>query len=420
MTSAARRGLIFSVVVAAFGYFVDLYDIAIFGIVRVASLNDLGLSGEDNTRWGIYLFNLQMIGLLLGGLLWGVIGDKFGRRFALLATITCYSLANIANAWVTTIDQYAWLRFIAGVGLAGELGAGVSLVSELLPAHRRGYGVIIISFLGMCGALAAAYVGGWFHWRAAYLTGGLGGLVVLAGRWWGLRESALFEASRERGETRGDLRLFLRRPLFLRLLAVIAVGMPIWFVSGLLVAFAPEYGNAMGLAEPLRVAPVAIWQSFGLALGSAVSGFASEWLRSRRRVLAVCMVVILLLVVALLRQPSAAAYVRTMFVIGVFQGYWTVYLAMAAEQFGTNIRATASTSVPNFVRGTTVPMTLAMGALAGGVGWLLATAIVGAVVFLLALVGLWSLKETFGRNLDFQEPAAAGAVGEQAVGQSGA
>jgi len=420
MTLTARSGLIFSVIVAALGYFVDLYDIAIFGIVRVASLSDLGMTGADNTRWGIYLFNLQMIGLLLGGLLWGVIGDKFGRRFALLATIACYSLANIANAFVTTIDQYAWLRLVAGIGLAGELGAGVALVSELLPAHRRGYGILIISFLGMCGALAAACVGGWFHWRTAYLVGGLGGLVVLAGRWWGLRESALFEESRRRGEARGDLRLLVQRGVLLRLLAVIAVGMPIWFVSGLLVAFAPEYGKAMGLAEPLRVAPIAIWQSIGLAFGSAVSGFASEWLRSRRRVLAGCIVAILLLVVALLRQPSAAAYGYTLFVIGVFQGYWTVYLAMAAEQFGTNIRATVSTSVPNFVRGTTVPMTLAMGVLAPWLGWLPATAVVGAIVFLLALAGLWTLEESFGRNLDFQEGVAGGGARAQPARETGA
>ena len=404
MSAATRHGLLFSVVIAAFGYFVDLYDIAIFGIVRVASLTDLGLTGADNTQWGIHLFNLQMIGLLLGGLLWGVIGDRFGRRFALIATIACYSAANIANAFVTSIEQYAWLRFIAGVGLAGELGAGVALVSELLPRNRRGYGIVIISFLGMCGALAAAYVGGWFHWRTAYLVGGIGGLVVLAGRWWGLRESQLFEANRG-AAGQGDLRLLIQRPVLLRLLAVIAVGMPIWFVSGLLVGFAPEYGKVLGMNDPLRVANVAIWQSFGLAFGTVVSGFASEWLRSRKQVLGGCIAAVLLLVVVLLRQDTPATYCYVILLVGVFQGYWTVYLAMAAEQFGTNIRATVSTSVPNFVRGTTVPMTLAVGALSAGMGWLAATFVVGGVVFALALAGLWTLRESFGRDLDFSETA---------------
>ena len=406
MSAITRHGLLFSVVIAAFGYFVDLYDIAIFGIVRVASLEELGLSGAANTQWGIHLFNLQMIGLLLGGLLWGVIGDKYGRRFALIATIACYSLANIANAFVTTVEQYAWLRFIAGVGLAGELGAGVALVSELLPKNRRGYGIVIISFLGMCGALAAAWIGGSFPWRTAYLVGGIGGLIVLAGRWFGLRESQLFEANRGNA-SQGDLRLLIQRPVLLRLLAVIAVGMPIWFVSGLLVGFAPEYGKVLGMDEPLRVSSVAIWQSFGLAFGTAVSGFASEWLHSRKQVLGGCIAVVLVLVVVLLRQDTPAAYCYVILLVGVFQGYWTVYLAMSAEQFGTNIRATVSTSVPNFVRGTAVPMTLAVGALSAGMGWLAATFVVGGAVFLLAFAGLYALKESYGKDLDFVEPAAA-------------
>ena len=190
MSEAQRKGLAFSVVVAALGYFVDLYDIVIFGVVRVTSLNDLGLTGAANTDWGITLLNLQMIGMLFGGVLWGVIGDKFGRRFALLATITLYSFANITNAFVVNIEQYAVLRFIAGVGLAGELGAGVTLVSELLPKNLRGYGTTVISFFGLVGALTAALIGGKLDWRLAYLAGGGMGLLVLISRYIGLRESA--------------------------------------------------------------------------------------------------------------------------------------------------------------------------------------------------------------------------------------
>ena len=187
-----NRGLAWSVAVSALGYFVDLYDIVIFGVVRVTSLGALGLAGQQVTDWGVRLLNLQMLGMLAGGVFWGVIGDRFGRRFTLLATISLYSLANIANAAVGTVGQYAVLRFVAGFGLAGELGAGVTLVAELLPAARRGYGTTVISFLGLVGALTASYIGSGFGWRTAYLARGGLGLLVLIGRFWGLRESDLY------------------------------------------------------------------------------------------------------------------------------------------------------------------------------------------------------------------------------------
>ena len=406
MKGQPRGTLIFAVVVAALGYFVDLYDIVIFGVVRVASLTDLGIIGADNTSWGIRLLNLQMIGMLIGGVGWGVVGDKLGRRFALLATITLYSLANIANAFVVSIEQYAVLRFIAGVGLAGELGAGVTLVSELLPKNRRGYGTTVISFLGLVGALTASYIGGLFHWRVAYATGGALGLAVLIGRWIGLRESEMFTAQKDenQGKHQGNVLLLLSPwPRFGRFLAVIAVGVPIWYVSALFVNLAPEYGKALGFSGPLKVGDVLRSQALGLAIGSGASGLVSEWMKSRKRIIYLCFIAMAVMIGVLMRQQQSAAYCELMFVIGLAQGYWTAFITLAAEQFGTNIRATVSTSVPNFVRAMTVPVTLTLQALAPVLGWIPTTLAIGGVLFALAFVALYSLKETYGRDLNYVE-----------------
>ena len=395
--------MIFAVIVSAMGYFVDLYDIVIFGVVRVASLTELGFSGEENTRWGVYLLNLQMIGMLIGGIFWGIIADKLGRRTTLIATIAVYSLANIFNAFVTSVEQYAVLRFIAGVGLAGELGAGVALISESMPKKYRGYGVTVISVLGMCGALFASYVGSGFDWRNAYLVGGLMGIAVLFARWIGLRESELFLHSTHQ-KHRGDLRVLLKPELLLRLIAVIVLGVPIWFVSGLFVNFAPEFGNALGMTTELKVADVLRWEVFGLALGSALTGMLSERLQSRKKVHFICIFALigLLLLLVFGQDQTPQRYVYLMFWIGLAQGYWTVFVIFAAEQFGTNMRGTVSTAVPNFVRAAVVPVTLGLLWLMPSVGVLYAASIIGAVVFVLALWALWYLPETWGKSLDFE------------------
>lgn len=400
------QGVAFSVGAAALGYFVDLYDIVIFGVVRVASLNDLGITGAANTSWGIDLLNLQMIGMLIGGVLWGVLGDKLGRRTALLATIGMYSLANIANGFVVTVEQYAVLRFVAGVGLAGELGMGVTLVAELMPAKYRGYGTTVISFLGLLGALTASYVGVLFEWRMAYIVGGVMGLLVMAARWYGLRESAMFTAGRAQARHQGDLRVLVRSaPTFLKFLSVIAVGVPIWYISALFVNLAPEYGKALALTEPLTVAQALRWQAIGLAIGSALTGVLSEWLGSRKRVLYGCFGALLALVLVLLNLEgqTPTLYCAVLFAVGLGQGYWTVFITTAAEQFGTNIRGTVTTSVPNFVRAMIVPITLGLKAIWDTTGLVGGTLLIGAAVFALAFIALFHLKETYGRNLDYTE-----------------
>lgn len=445
MAQAGKRMLALSVAAAALGYFVDLFDIVIFGVVRVASLADLGLDATGITEWGIRLLNLQMLGMLVGGFAWGLIGDRFGRRVALLATIFVFSLANIANAGVTTVEQYAVWRFVAGFGLAGELGAGITLVSELLPKHRRGYGTTIVSFLGLVGALTASWIGSEFHWRTAYLVGGGMGLLVLALRFAGMAESAMFEKQREAGaapartavlawvavplvlaltallfrDALGTLwpfglacaallaGLFTRwRAFIAKFYAVVAVGVPIWYVSALFVNLAPEFGRALNLSgfDPTTfVAQVLAWQAAGLAIGSAASGVLSEWVGSRKRVLGACLAALAGLILVLLQTGSASQFAVVMFAVGLFQGYWTAFITMSAEQFGTDVRATVTSSVPNIVRAMTVPVTLSVAGLAPAATWTGATLAVGGIVFALALAALYGLKETYGKDLDYRE-----------------
>ncbi|MDP3858011.1 MAG: MFS transporter [Stagnimonas sp.] len=401
MNPTTRKAQLLAVVAAALGYFVDLYDIVIFGVVRVASLRELGVVGQANTDWGLALLNLQMAGMLIGGFFWGWVGDRYGRRRALIATIALYSLANIANAFVTSVEQYALLRLLAGIGLAGELGAGITLIAELLPKRARGYGTTVISFLGLVGALVASYVGQWLDWRTAYLIGGGLGLGVLALRLRVLTESALFQPGRADA---GSLRRLLGDAVLRRrFVAVILVGVPIWYVSALFVNLAPEYGKALGFAAPLSVAEVLRWQALGLALGSAGAGLLSEWLASRKRVIAAALLLLPLLNLALLRSDSSGHYLALMFAIGLAQGYWTVFVTLAAEQFGTGLRATVATAVPNLVRASVLPVSLGVKLLWPLLGLLGATLALGALVYLLAGLCLRGLPETHGRELDYRD-----------------
>jgi len=406
MPTTQRKGVAVSVAAAALGYFVDLYDIVLFGVVRVASLTDIGITGDELTSKGILLLNLQMIGMLIGGVGWGIIGDKIGRRFALIATIAMYSLANIANGFVNDMTSYAILRFIAGVGLAGELGTGVTLVAEILPKQYRGYGTTVISFLGLVGALTASYIGGSFVWRTAYFIGGGMGLVVLLGRIISLRESEMFQAQKQTAHTRGDVMLILRsKKTLLKYLAVTAIGVPIWYVSGIIVTFSPEFGKALNLTRAITAAETLRWQAIGLAIGSALSGLISEMIKNRKNVIWSCFILMAILIVALLIVPqiNPAFFMAVIFVIGLGQGYWTVFITMAAEQFGTNIRATVTTSVPNFVRAMVVPMTIILNGIRHPLGLINSTMLIGGIVFALAFLSLYATKETYGRDIDFVE-----------------
>jgi MFS transporter, putative metabolite:H+ symporter len=400
-----RRSVALAVIVAALGYFVDIYDLILFSVVRVRSLSDIGVLPADLLGTGVLLLNMQMMGMLLGGIAWGVLGDRKGRLSVLFGSIVVYSVANLLNAAVTSVPQYAALRFIAGIGLAGELGAGITLVSEIMPRETRGYATALVAAIGICGAIAAVIVGELFDWRVAYTVGGIMGMALLLLRI-GVHESGLFEQVKAETHARGRfLQLFATRERAQRYLAIILVGVPIWYVVGILITFSPEFGRAMGMSPAPSAARAVMFTYIGLAAGDFSSGWLSQVLRSRTRVLrwfltltAACVAVYFL------PWPrSLRAFYLLCLALGFSTGYWAVFVTVAAEQFGTNLRATATTTVPNFVRGAVVPLTSVFQALAPVIGLTWSGFAVGLGTLVLGFVAVALLTETHGRDLDFLE-----------------
>lgn len=403
--SVVRQVLTLPVIVIAMGYFVDIYDLILFGVVRVASLSELGLSGEEITSWGSTILNMQMGGMLVGGIIWGVLGDKKGRLSVLFASIVLYSVANFLNAFVTNVEQYAALRFIAGIGLAGELGAGVTLVAEILPKHLRGYGVMSIASFGVLGVVAANLVAEYFDWRNAYMFGGILGFMLLILRL-RVRESGMFEHNLSEDIKRGNFfALFTSRHLLSKYLKAIAIGVPLWFVVGVLVMFSPEFAKALEISGEVSAGTALMYCYIGLAIGDFASGYLSQQLKSRKKAFSIFLIFSAFSVVSyyMLQGASSDAFYWTCFALGIFCGYWALFITMAAEQFGTNIRATVATTAPNFVRGAVVPITLSFIALKESYGILGAGAIVGVVCFSLAAIALYYTHETFHKDLDYIE-----------------
>lgn len=393
------------VLVAALGYFVDMYDLFLFSVVRVPSLKALGVTGDQLLPEGVFLLNMQLIGLLIGGVLWGILGDKRGRLSVLFGSILLYSLANIANGMVTTLNQYAVLRFIAGIGLAGELGAGITLVAEVLPKQLRSYGSILVATMGVLGAILAYFVADLFAWRMSYYVGGGLGLLLLLLRV-NVFESGLFVDLKSKSVERGNFLSLLSNPQRLRkYLLAIVVGIPLWFVVGILITFSPEFGAHAGLSEPI-VAGKAVMLAFaGQTLGDVVSGVLSQRLKSRKKAIRIFMLlsfsVMLVYLLAPLQQ-TAQLYLLCA-CLGFCNGYWTLFIVMAAELFGTNVRATVATSVPNFVRGATVPLTSLFVLLKPIMGLTYGALLIGAVIVSMSLLALHFLEETFSKDMDYLE-----------------
>lgn len=400
------KAILMTVMVAALGYFVDIFDLLLFSIVRVQSLKDLGVAEADLLATGIRLINTQMAGLLIGGFLWGIVGDRAGRISVLFGSIALYSIANIANGFVTSVDHYAQLRFIAGLGLAGELGAGISLASELLPRTLRGLGTTFIASIGVLGATFAAVVAEFADWRIAYIIGGIMGICLLALRV-NARESGLYETlARQEGVSRGNVLLLFTRPALLKkYLAVILVGSPIWGIVGLFITFTPEFAKDFGMVNIPKAGMAVLSCYAGLAVGDLFSGVLSQFLRSRRKAVAVSlgMLVMFIAVYVGLRHDSLPLYYLSCGLLGLGAGYWAMFVQIGAEQFGTNIRATAATTIPNLVRGLTIPMTAGFHALIPQLGVTGSGLAVMAVAITLALAALFTLKETFDTDLDYLE-----------------
>jgi MFS family permease len=409
-SSTVPRTAKLAVAVAALGYFVDIYDLILFSVVRIPSLRAIGVPAEDIGGVGQFLLNVQMAGMLVGGIVWGVWGDKRGRLSVLFGSISMYSLANLANGFVDDTTTYAWLRFIAGIGLAGELGAGVTLVTELLDKHARGWATTLIAGVGICGALLAVGVSQVTEWYVAYWIGGVLGLLLLVLRL-GVVESDMFAKVRQSGVTRGNfLQLFTNFDRARRYLAIVLVGVPIWYAIGILISFCDVIGKTMGMTA-LPEPPIAVFFAYlGLAVGDFASGFASQVARSRKKAVFLFLAInaLAILYYFTVGSSSTAAFYAGCLVLGIANGYWAVFVTIAAEQFGTNLRATATTTAPNFVRGSLVPVSmlyLALRNVFGGqhVGEPMAAATTGAIVVGIAFLALLGLEETYGKDLDFVE-----------------
>lgn len=394
------------VIIAGLGYFVDIYDLILFSIVRIPSLKDIGLAENEIMDKGILLLNVQMVGMLLGGIIWGVLGDKKGRLSVLFGTILLYSLANIANGFVQTLPQYIVLRFIAGLGLAGELGVGITLVSEVMTKETRGYGTTIVSGIGVAGAVLGFLVADFFNWRVAYWVGGGLGLILLVLRVI-MYESGMFEKLKEQQVSRGNFfSLFSTRKKFLKYLYCILIGVPVWYVIGILVTLSPEFGkNAFGLTGEISGGKSIMYHYIGASLGSFIIGIISQVLKSRKKALAIALSTLTVFCVGYFVSFgfSPNVFYFIIFLMGLAQGYWAVFITTASEQFGTNIRATVSTTVPNFVRGSLVPVTLLFQYFKSTSGIWNAGVIVGGIVLFLAFFALYHLQESYHKDLDYIE-----------------
>ncbi|CAN5843533.1 hypothetical protein BH11MYX2_BH11MYX2_30230 [soil metagenome] len=412
----SKRPVTLAVIVAALGYFVDIYDLILFGTVRKPSLAALGFTADQITEKGVLLINVQMGGLLVGGLLWGVLGDKRGRLSVLFGSIILYSAANIANAFAHDLTTYMICRAIAGIGLAGELGAGITLVSELMDKERRGIATALVAGVGIVGGVAAGFINGgipWLwhgvSWSTGYLIGGIMGFALLALRI-GVTESGMFKsvvatAHVERGNF---FALFRKRERLVRYIAVICIGVPVWYVVGILVTFSDKVGMAMGINPAPSPTTCLMLCYAGLAVGDIGSGLISQWLGSRRKALAWFLAASTVSVAATIALGQAGilgttGYYVMCVALGVSVGYWAVFVTIGAEQFGTNLRATVATTSPNFVRGSVVLLTSGFLALSPPLGVVGAVALVGACSLGVAFFGLAKLRETFCVDLDYLE-----------------
>jgi MFS transporter, putative metabolite:H+ symporter len=400
-----KKHIWLAIIASALGFFVDLYDIIILSIVRSKSLLDMGVAESELLTKGVSLINIQMVGMLIGGFLWGIIGDKFGRLSVLFGSIVLYSAATFANAYATTFDMYMFLRFLAGVGLAGELGAAITLVTEQMPQKYRGIGPAIIGGCGMLGAIAGAYIGGKYSWQFTYqLGGGLGFLLLILRM--GVLESGLFNLMKEKTSNKGDLRLlFKNKAYIIKYVSICLLGFPVWYVNGVVMTFTPEIAKAWGMETIPSVSAVFTYYFIGLAFGDLTGGFVSQYLQSRKKtiMLYLSMYAVGAILFFSIGNRSLTLYYGLLLFLGFCVGYSIVLLTLAAEQYGTNIRATVTTSSLNMLRATVIPQTLLFGFLNPIIGTVNSAMVVGVIAILLAYWGLSNLEETFHKDLNYTE-----------------
>lgn len=394
------------VLVAALGYFVDIYDLLLYGIVRIESLKSLGLSSTEITDVGLKLASYQMTGLLIGGIIWGMMGDKKGRLSVLFGSIVLYSIANIANGLVQTTTQYIIVRFIAGIGLAGELGAGITLVSELIPKEKRGVATSLVAGLGLTGAVFAYFIAQVFDWRICYFIGGGLGLMLLLLRI-SVFESGMFQSMKESKVAKGNFFMFFNNGKRLKkYLLSIMIGLPTWYVVGILLFFANDFGRLFGIQEKIDPGKAVMFAYVAISIGDVAIGLLSQYLKSRKKALYVFYAITVVGIVLYFMQDehsSANSMYAIAALLGFGTGFWAIFVTMAAEQFGTNLRATAATTAPNMVRGALPGIVFIFTSLQGSYSFVQSGIITGIIVMLLSIIAVIFIPETFGKDLNFYE-----------------
>lgn len=400
-----KKHIWITIIASALGFFVDLYDIILLSIVRSKSLLEIGVPASQLLSKGVWLINVQMGGMLFGGFLWGIIGDKFGRLSVLFGSIILYSTATFSNAYATTFEIYLVLRFLAGLGLAGELGAAITLVTEQMPQKYRGIGPAIIGGCGMLGAIAGAYIGGKYSWHFAYQLGGGLGFALLILRL-GVLESGLFNEMKEKTKNRGDLKLLFKNKIYIKkYISICVLGFPVWFVNGVVMTFTPEIGKAWSMNPVPSVSAVFTYYFLGLTFGDLTGGFVSQFLKSRKKAIRLYLTLYTLGTIAffLFANQSLTIYYGLLLFLGFCVGYSIVLLTLAAEQYGTNIRSTVTTSTLNILRATVIPQTILFSWLVPHFGEPTAAMWVGILAIILAFWGLGNLEETFNKDLNYTE-----------------
>ena len=400
-----RSILSLPVIVGALGFFVDVYDLLLFNIIRKPSLQSLGLSADGVLTTGENILSIQMVGILLGGIAWGIFGDKKGRKSVLFGSILLYSIATVLNGMVTNITQYTICRFVAGLGLAGELGASITLTTEILPKEKRGLAATIIATTGVFGTITAYFVNQWFHdWRLCYYIGGGMGFILLLLRVRFL-ESAMFNKIKKTTVARGNFFMFLtHRDRFFRYLRGVLIGLPVWYVIGILMTFSDNFAKKFGI-DNIDPAKAVMYQYVGLVFGDLGAGIISNLIKSRKKTLFLFYgVICIFIAVYFLYHRDQTSFYVTCFGLGFGSGLSVLYITMAAEQFGTNLRATAAISIPNMVRGF-VPLIILLfkglrtvtGNYVAG-GWM-----TGIIIMIVAFIAAWFTHETFGKDMNFLE-----------------
>ncbi len=396
-----------AVLVAALGYFVDIYDLLLFAIIRIESLVSLGLTPEQVKIEGEAILQWQMAGLMLGGIIAGVIADKKGRLTVLFGSILFYSLANIANGMITTVEQYKIIRFLAGLGLAGELGVGITLVSELIKKEKRGISTSMVAGIGLTGAVVAYFMKENFHWRTCYYIGGGLGMLLLVLRI-SVFESGMFKEVKKLDVQRGNFfMLFTNADRFKRYLTSILIGLPTWFVIGVLVAFSNDFGKLMGIKENIDPGKAIMYAYVAISIGDILIGFISQWLKSRKNALYLFYAITGLFMILFFTAQwngSAAKMYWICAGLGFGTGFWAIFVTMGAEQFGTNLRATAATTIPNMVRGMLAFfITPLFQMMRGLTDYYTGAWITAIIIMVITLIAAYYTKETFGKDLNYIE-----------------